>query len=128
MNILQLQGMAAPNIVTAWGTTTVSHQLKKFREDLSILLLTKKGTMIGDPNYGSNLHQLLFQPASNGTAAAIREEIRDCVETYFDNTRVNYINVSFIEDRVEIELNVRILNSTKGDLLYLTFTRTGGDA
>ena len=67
MNILNMQGLSIDNVITPLGKIGVTNQHDKLMQDIVTLLVTKKGTVIGNPTYGSILHTLLFETANQVT-------------------------------------------------------------
>ena len=51
-------------------------------QSISNLLLTNKGERPFQPNIGSGLQTALFEPMDFGTAAIIKNEIRECLGRY----------------------------------------------
>ena len=60
MNIFNIAGASAEQTFNNLGGFKRLIQNNKFHDNLKVLLETKKGTLIGDPDFGSNLYQLLF--------------------------------------------------------------------
>ena len=51
-------------------------------QSITALLLTGKGERLFQPELGSDLRSILFQPLDYGAAALIRGKIRDCISRY----------------------------------------------
>ena len=51
-------------------------------QSITALLLTGKGERLFQPEFGSDLRNLLFQPLDYGAAALIRGKIKDCIGRY----------------------------------------------
>ena len=95
----------------------------KFHDDLRMLLETEKGTLIGDPDFGSTLHSLLFEPANNATASLMRQEIATSIETYYPNVTINSVDVTFTDKTVKFFIHYSISNTNIGDTVMLEFIR-----
>jgi phage baseplate assembly protein W len=46
------------------------------------ILLTPLGSYIADPEFGSDLYKLIFEPADSGTVDAIKQEVQTRIENY----------------------------------------------
>lgn len=125
MNILSLSGMPVINPITTLGNIRVVQNVEKFHNDLKVLLETEKGTMIGDPEFGSNLFKYLFLPASASTAALIREEIRTNIESNFENIIVKNINIIFEKNTATVEITYAATSEESGETIILSFIRGG---
>lgn len=75
MNILNMQGLSTEQVITPLGGLGVVAQHEKLLQDIETLLLTRRGSVIGNPLYGSNLHEYLFDLSSDTTISLIEKEI-----------------------------------------------------
>ena len=68
--------------------------------NLKMLLLTKKGELIGDMNFGTDLIYVLFQP--NGNSAELKEQIdlyiREPINQYLPDISIDSIDVKTAEE------------------------------
>ncbi len=78
---------------------------------ITALLLTNKGERLFQPELGSDLRSLLFQPLDYGAAALIRGKIRDCITKYEPRVFVNDIicNPDMENDGYNVELYYTII-------------------
>jgi phage baseplate assembly protein W len=65
----------------------------------SNILTTPRRTYMFDPEYGSDLYKLIFEPADNTTKRAIIDETVSVLTRYDDRARINDINVEFLPNR-----------------------------
>lgn len=105
------------------GNVKVTTGIKKFHEDLKVLLETKKGTLIGDPNFGSDLCDLLYEPANNLTANEIRQEIAETIETYYTNVSIQSVDVTFRPHTIQLAIFYKLYNTNIKDTVMLEFIR-----
>lgn len=81
---------------------TASGEFKRVRDiDVIItswnnILLTHKRTYISDPEYGSNLHLMLFEPVDDATTERIKEEIEQSIGYYDDRALITNMTVSLM--------------------------------
>lgn len=118
-----LYGMNSQNLINVRGGLTVSESNAKFRDDLKVLLETKKGTLIGDPEFGSNLYTYLYEPASEATAALIRVEVDQVISKYYPNFVVRTVDVYFKDKTIALVITYSIVNSNVTDSVTLEFIR-----
>jgi len=118
------------------GIISPSGELRKVTNLEAILnswmniLRTPKGTHLYDPEFGSNLHKFIFEPVTEETAEAIREDIYDSIMNYDDRASIDSIDVLFFKDRkgFVVEITAKYGNETKKikvpilDLIYPTET------
>ena len=123
MNILGIAGASAEQTLNNLGGFKRLVQNVKFHDDLKVLLETQKGTFIGDPEYGSNLHELLFEPANEMTANLIRQEVAYTIEKYNENIAIDRIDVTYKPHTVQLSINYSVLNTNVGDSVVLEFIR-----
>lgn len=131
INVLSLQGMSTDKVINPLGSIGVVAQHEKLQQDVRTLLLTQKGSLIGNPRYGSNLHSYLFDPANDYSITLLESEISDILkENYnFINTvettaRVEehnlYISISYttINDNLSTKLEYSIPLNEEGRIRY----------
>lgn len=104
--------------------TTVDYDLVK--RDLLNTLYTKRGERVMRPNYGTNIHEYLFEPYDNVIRQNIIDEVVSVIES---EPRVSLISID-IEDtergiKIRVGLNY-ILDMTPMQL-YANFTRNNRD-
>lgn len=119
-SIYNLQGIST-DLLNNLGGVKISQINNKFYENIRLLLETEKGTLIGDPSFGSNLHELLYEPANAATAALIRQEIANTIETYYNNLIVESVDITFKTNTIQASIYYKIYNSNIGDTVMLEF-------
>ena len=118
-----LYGMDSQILINVRGGLTVAESNRKFQDDLKILLETQKGTMIGDPEFGSNLYTYLYEPASEATASLIRTELDTVVSMYYSNFVIQSVDVYFKEKSIGLNITYSIVNSNVTESVTLEFIR-----
>ncbi len=75
------------------------------------ILLTRKGERPFQPNLGSGLQDMLFEPLDYGSAAMIKQEIQSCINKYEPRVRVQtiYCNVDFDNNGYNVEMQYKIV-------------------
>jgi len=70
------------------------------------ILLTPLGSYIYDPNFGSDLYKLIFEPADAGTVAAIKNEVKTRIENYDTRGEILGITVVMLPNKKGFNVNV----------------------
>jgi Phage baseplate assembly protein W len=66
---------------------------KEIRANLIHLLLTRKGSRYYLPDFGTRLYEYLFEPLDGPSFDNIRSEIRESVEKFIPNLRIDNITI-----------------------------------
>ena len=131
INVLTLQGMSTDKVINPLGSIGVVAQHTKLQQDVRTLLLTRRGSLIGNPAYGSNLHEYLFDPANTTSINLANAEIEDILKSNYNfinmvetTTRVEdytlYISISYttINDNLSTKLEYAIPLNKEGYISY----------
>lgn len=95
------------------STTTdieASYDEAAIKNSLQNLFTTMPGQKLLNPEYGLNISQFLFLPASKSIARMIGNRILEGIERYEPRVRVSNVNVKVFEDvsEYQIELSLTI--------------------
>ena len=92
------------DLVTVKDKSAVAQSIKG-------LLLTRRGERPFQPDLGSGLQNLLFEPLDYGSAAMIKQEIAKCINKYEPRVRVQriYCNVDFDNNGYNVEMQYKIV-------------------
>lgn len=63
------------------------------------ILITPKGSMDHDPEFGSNLYKYIFEPADSTTQQGIENEIRSCLGRYDNRAAISEIKTTFYNNK-----------------------------
>ena len=72
------------------------------------ILITPRRTYMFDPQYGSNLYRLVFEPADEKTQEAIIQETVSTLRKYDDRAVINDIKVSFLPNKKGFVLSIDV--------------------
>jgi phage baseplate assembly protein W len=86
----------------------------------SNILITPRGSMDHDPEFGSDLHLYIFEPADTVTQESIKNEIYKAITTYDDRANIDEINVSFFKNKKGF--NISIIANYEGDHSEMSLT------
>lgn len=96
----------------------------------SNILMTPKGSMDHDPEFGSTLHLYVFEPADSETQNSVKDEIYRAITTYDDRASIEEINVSFFKNKKGLDISIVAnygngnseLNLTIDENTYMSFS------
>jgi phage baseplate assembly protein W len=90
------------------------------------LLLTGFYERPFQPNLGSNLNKLLFEPADQLTSNLIESEVRDVISNFEPRVTVNTINVTISPDENSFNLSMTFFvgNNTRATTVTLLLQRS----
>jgi len=74
----------------------------------SNILTTPRRTYMFDPEYGSDLYKLIFEPADEVTKQAIIDETVSVLTRYDNRARVNDIHVEFLANKKGFNVSVDV--------------------
>lgn len=80
------------------GRTILDDQTTSINRCLATILLTGKGELLGDPDFGCTLYEQLFNPYSDNLSSTIKSEIVTAIKQY--ETRV-----TVTESDIDIDLS-----------------------
>jgi phage baseplate assembly protein W len=85
------------------------------KQNLKMLILTRKGEYVWDSNFGVGLHDYLFENSSTISTQNIESEIRNQITTYMPYVDVRGLSVSIGDDQQV--LNVKVQFSYNGKVI-----------
>lgn len=81
------------------------------------ILLTPKRTYLFDPEYGSNIHKLIFEPVDETTVEQIKDEIKDTLAIYDSRAIIESIEVLLTSNGKGYQINIQVsYEDAKGEL------------
>jgi phage baseplate assembly protein W len=88
------------------------------------ILVTPRRTHLHDPEYGSDLHLMVFQPIDDQTIDQIKTEIEYRIESYDNRALIENIDVRLLSNRKGFEVDVYIEYEGQEGTLSLSFDDT----
>lgn len=97
-----------PLVLTQGRVTTVSG-LSVLEQSIVDILTTPVGSKFFLPEYGSRLHELIFEPSDTVLFALFKQLVREAISKW--ETRVDFVDGQFVinEDRIECNITYRVL-------------------
>lgn len=91
-------------ILTSWNT----------------ILLTPRRSYQWDPEFGSDLHKMVFEPADSETASKIRDEVVSRLQANDDRAMITNVDVSFLKNLKGFNLILNVSYMGEQSELQLT--------
>ena len=88
---------------------------EEIRANLIHLLLTRKGMRYYLPDFGTRLYEYIFEPMDNQTFESIESEIREQVDKYIPNLRIDKIVITPL---TEAEVGDGVLVTDNDERVY----------
>ena len=85
------------------------------------ILITPRRTHLHDPEYGSDLHLMVFQPIDDQTVDQIKKEIEYRIEKYDNRALIEDIDVRLLSNKKGFEVDVYIEYEGEEGTLSLSF-------
>ena len=76
------------------------------KQSIFTILGTRKGERVMRPNFGSNLHFLLFEPIDMETANDIRYEMFSAITQFEDRININEIKIAPLSDKNQYVVSI----------------------
>lgn len=114
-----------------FGSSTFNQSFKTIdqaKSNIKNLLLTKKGERVLQPEFGSGLQELLFEPNVDDFEEKIEDTINSAIETWLPYVTVEEIDIESTDElrdnnRINVSLKFRVGNDV--NLNELTFLVQG---
>lgn len=78
----------------------------KAASEILHVILTRKGTMIRKPNFGTDLTKFIFEPSDELTWSNVENEVKNAVSTYVPGVKINSIQVVQTEEDHEVYVDI----------------------
>jgi phage baseplate assembly protein W len=102
-------GLSLPLQMTSNTFNQTYDNLIQLKSNVRNLLLTKKGERIGQPNFGTNLHRLLFEPNDDSLEDKIFQAVDSAIRLWLPQLSINEINIEATDEMKDLnEVSVSI--------------------
>lgn len=78
--------------------------------NLKLLLLTEKGTLFGDPYFGTNLQQKIFEQGTPIIADLIIDDVLTAIQDYMPQLVTNRNNITVRLEKEDVYVTIKALN------------------
>ena len=124
-------GFAFPMEIDAQGGAAMSWDDENIRQSMKLILGTAPGERMMRPDFGCAIHDIIFEPNTELTAARVEHEVKKAIIEF--EPRVGDVEVTARPDDTEISrMNVTISytirrTNTKANLVYPFYLRKEGE-
>ena len=100
--------------------------IEQASSNIKNLLLTRKGERVGQPNFGSDLFNVIFEQITEDTFDTVKQTITDAIETWLPYVTIEDIKV-FTENEnpntiiVNLEFSVNVNDEQVPEQITFTF-------
>jgi phage baseplate assembly protein W len=118
-------GIALPIKITDTAFQQTFNSIDQVKTNIKSLLLTKRGERLMQPNLGSGLQEILFEPADEETASKIEDTIVSTLANWLPYVTVQQINIDTkkeLKDKNEIDVSIHFTIGNSTNLNTVTFT------
>ena len=121
-------GISLPIQITNTAFSQTFQTSEQVKSNIKNLLLTKKGERILQPEFGSGLQELLFEPNVDDFEGRIEDTINESLEQWLPYVTAEEILVdssNTLRDNNRINVSVKFRIGQNTDLNEVTFTAQG---
>lgn len=91
------------------GRTKISEYDLSVEQCLRLLILTSKGELLGDPNYGTNTIKYLCEPNTDLIAELVSTDILNAVRTYEQRVVITENDITFEFSATTMYIHIKYL-------------------
>ena len=121
-------GISLPIQITNTAFEQTFQTSEQVKSNIKNLLLTKKGERILQPEFGSGLQSLLFEPNVDDFESRIEDTINESLEQWLPYVTAEEIDIDAsdtLRDNNRINVSVKFRIGDSADLNEVTFTTQG---
>jgi phage baseplate assembly protein W len=96
------------SIISSGGDFRRIEDIEVILSSWNNILLTPRRTYMFDPQYGSNLYKMVFEPADERTQSQIVNEVVDTIRKYDDRARINNVRVLFSTNKKGFNISIDV--------------------
>lgn len=91
------------------GSTFLSEKDLSVEQCMRLIILTSKGELLGDPEFGTNIYEYLLMSNTDVIAELTINDILTGINTYEKRVQVSRDDISFNIDRNTVHINIQYL-------------------
>lgn len=104
-----ISSFSFPNLFNSGGTKLV-YDNKATNQNLKTLLLSTKQSLLGDPNYGTNLKKLIFNQNNSILRDIVIDDIYTNIQVFLPQIDVKREDIELISERNTLYVNIKAKN------------------
>ena len=106
------------------STTNLEKDFDAIRQNIVLLLGSNKGGLFGDPWFGTDIKQVLWDPNHRDILTdIIRDQIFESINTYMPNNisiNRNDITINIVDNYANVQINLSAYTNKENDLLNIS--------
>ena len=102
------------------NTSTTLYDLALIKQDLINYFHIKQGEKLENPEFGTIIWEVLFEPMTDSLRSAVAKNVTEIVN-YDPRTQVNSVTVDSFETGIQIEVDLTYLPYNISESMRLTF-------
>lgn len=107
--------------VTASGDFKRLEGLNVIISSWNNILLTRKRTYLHDPEYGSDLYLMLYEPADDTTVERIKHEVQNVLQTYDDRAIIDDVRVLLKPNKKGYQIDIDVTYEGESGTISVSF-------
>ena len=104
-----ITSISFPNMFST-GSTKVKYDRDATKQNLLLLLMTTKQSLLGDPNFGTNIKKLIFEQNSNILRDIVIDEIHSNIQIFLPQIKVQREDIELVAQGNTLYVNVKARN------------------
>lgn len=98
------------------------YDIELIKQDLLNHFNIKKGEKLENPDYGTIIWSMIYEPMNDAALELIREDVVRIVQSD-PRTAIDNVSISATEQGVRIEVALSYINTDLSDVIYFDFNR-----
>lgn len=98
-----------PNMVSNTSANIIQDH-EATASNLKLILGSTRGSLFGDPYYGTNLKRLMFEQNNQILRDLVIDDIYTTINTFMPQIKVNRNNITITSNRAAVYANIKALN------------------
>ena len=104
-----IRSIKFPDMFSSASTKTVSES-EATKQNLKILLMSEKGSLFGDPYFGTNLKKLIFEQNNQVLRDIVIDDIYSSIATFLPQVKVKRKDIELNSDGTTIYASIKARN------------------
>ena len=104
-----ITSISFPDMFTT-GSTKIKYDKEATKQNLKNLLLSTKQSLLGDPNYGTNLKKLIFEQNNGILRDIVIDDIYTNIKIFLPQIQVQRNDIELISNRNILYVNIKAKN------------------
>ena len=104
-----ITSISFPNMFST-GSTKIKYDRDATKQNLLLLLMATKQSLLGDPNFGTNIKKLIFEQNSNILRDIVIDEIHSNIQIFLPQIKVQREDIELVAQGNTLYVNVKARN------------------